>query len=883
MHHLETIADLLEDFRDRGDQPAIMVDREDTFETWTYGRLADHATKLAHGLNAAGVASGESIAILSPNSAAWIAAYFGIVAAGATAVPLDYHASAGELELMLGRSGCRRLFTIETALAHLPRSWRDGDHAIYLMDDAEHAVSNAISWKALMGTQHAAPLPVIQPDTRASLLFTSGTTGTPKAVPLCHKHFVANVTALLSEHIVAAGERVLLPLPLHHTYPFTVGMLASLASGAALVMPGGGTGPQILHAASAAKVAVIIGVPGLYGAIVNGIEARIARRGRVARLAFDRLLKLSVWLRRRFGLRIGHVLFAALHSAFGGRLRVLSCGGAKLDPAIAWKLEGLGWQMLTGYGLTETAPILTFNPPHHSRLESEGLPIPGVQLRVASAEGAPFGEILASGPSVFGGYLDNPAANAAAFAEPGWFRTGDLGFLDEEGYLHIVGRANEALALPGGKKLFPEDIEAQYAHVSFIKEIAVLLRDNALVGLVVPNPEAIRTRGASRVDALLREEIERVAATARPHERLSGYVISKESLPRTHLGKLRRHLLPDIYVRARAGERQRPRVEVTVEDAALLARADIKPIWDWLVARYPDQPLSPDTSPQLDLGVDSLQWIELTLELQDRFGIKLSEAAIGRILSIRDLLNEVAQQQAESGARPVQTTPTPARGLAPIGLGHTMLGLMLYGISVIFARLMFRLKVIDKQLVPAHGPIVLTPNHTSYLDPIVLAATFGWRELSNTYWVGWSRIMFAGPIMRAISRAANVLPIDPDRDPGAALALVASALKVKDRLIWFPEGRLSPTGQITEFLPGIALILERTGARAVPVRISGTFDALPRTRLVPRPHRVTVAFGSPVTANALATQGEGPDRPARIANALQKAVGNLVGDKKRPA
>ena len=184
-------------------------------------------------------------------------------------------------------------------------------------------------------------------------------------------------------------------------------------------------------------------------------------------------------------MRIGRLLFAPLHREFGGKLRVLSSGGAKLDPAVAWKVEGLGWRVLTGYGLTETAPILTFNAPRNARIGTEGKPIPGVKLRTVPVEGSEFGEIIASGPSVFSGYLDNPDANAEAFAEPGWFRTKDIGFVDEDGYLHIVGRANETLVLSGGKKLFPEDIEKHYANISFIKEIAVLQHKNALVAPVV--------------------------------------------------------------------------------------------------------------------------------------------------------------------------------------------------------------------------------------------------------------------------------------------------------------------------------------------------------------------------------------------------------------
>ena len=868
---LRTLVDLLDQWR-QNEGPAVIVDREDEPDITTYHQLAETALEIAAGLREAGVEPEERIAILAPNSPAWIAAYFGIIASGATAVPLDYHSATADLEGMLTRGKCRRLFTSKAALERLPKSWSDGAEAIYVLEDLDEPEGKARSWTTLLEGMHETSLPAIQPNALASLLFTSGTTGTPKAVPLTHSQFLSNVTALFQAKLIRPGDRVLLPLPLHHTYPFTVGMLTSLAIGGTLVFPGGATGPQILQAARNATVSALIGVPGLYVAMINSIEARLARRGRLAQRMFGTLLALSIFLCRRFGVRIGRLLFAPLHREFGGKLRVLSSGGAKLDPEIAWKLEGLGWRVLTGYGLTETSPILAFNAPHNARIGTEGKPIPGVQLRVAPVEGSEFGEIIASGPSVFSGYLDNPEANAKAFAEPGWFRTNDLGFVDDDGYLHIVGRANETLVLPGGKKLFPEDIEKHYADIPFIKEMAILQHKNALVALVVPNPEAIRTRGATRLEALLREEIEHTTATLRPHERIAGYALSTEALPRTQLGKLKRHLLPKLYEQTKTGKRPKPQAELSAEDKELLARPEIKPIWDWLVARYPEQTLTPETSPQLDLGVDSLQWIELTLELQERFGVKLNEAAIGRILTLRDLLNEAAQHRSRPGAAPAEPAVDATQWVKPIGIGHMLFGIVLYFIDVVLAGLMFRLRVIGRDKLPAEERIVLAPNHASFLDPILLAAAFKLGDLTRTCWVGWSGIMLAGPVMRLISRTAAVLPIDPDRDPGAALALVDAALQSKSRLVWFPEGRRSPTGEITDFLPGIALVLERTGAKAVPVHISGTYEAWPRSRTLPRSHPVTIRFGAPISADDLAARGEGASRHARIAHALQKEV-----------
>jgi 1-acyl-sn-glycerol-3-phosphate acyltransferase len=200
---------------------------------------------------------------------------------------------------------------------------------------------------------------------------------------------------------------------------------------------------------------------------------------------------------------------------------------------------------------------------------------------------------------------------------------------------------------------------------------------------------------------------------------------------------------------------------------------------------------------------------------------------------------------------------------------------MLYGLDLLAMRLLFRLRVRGKDRVPPTGAVVLVPNHASYLDPPALAATFSLAELRRTHWAGWAGIMLAGPLMRAVSRAANVLPVDPDRDPGAALALAAAALRRDRRLVWFAEGRRSPTGEVGTFLPGIGYLLRETGASAVPVRIGGTFQALPRTRRLPRLVRLGIVFGEPLTPAELERRGRGADAHARIADALREAVAAL--------
>ncbi len=869
-----TLPALVERFAEFGDRAAMIACGEGETETWSYTRLAATARGLAAGLHEAGVGRGEPIALLAPNGPLWVACYFAIVSAGAMAVPLDDLTRGRELGRQLSHCGCRRIFTTRRHLDALRGLEGGAELDVTLLDDAD-GPAGARDWRALLAEPR--PLPEPAADAPASLLFTSGTTGTPKAVPLTHRNILANLEALLAEPLVGAQARVLLPLPLHHAYPFTAGMLGTLASGATLVFPAGLAGPQIVAALRATGTSVIVGVPRLYAAILAGIEGKAAGRGGLPAALFPRLLALSTWLRRRLGLRLGRHLFRRLHAEIGPELRLLASGGARLDTATAWRLEGLGWEVLTGYGLTETAPILTFNRRGRARLGTEGLPVAGVELRIDAAAGAAFGEVLARGPNVFAGYWDNEPATQAAFTADGMFRTGDLGALDPDGYLTIVGRTKEMIVLPGGLNVFPEDVEAVYAESPFIREVAVLERGGALVALVMPDADAIRERGAARFAALLREEIEARSQHLPGSLRLSGFAVAREALPRTHLGKLRRHLLPEIYDRAKSGAGAVAASPPSAEDRALLERPPIRELWSWLATRFPNHELTLDTSPQLDLGIDSLAWTGLTLEIEERFGVALTDRALARVVTLRDLLHEASKTevQARRAGGAAGLTAEEARWLRRPGPALIVLGLVLYWLNRAVMRGLFRLRVEGLERLPAAGPLVLAPNHASFLDPFAMAAALPWRRLRRTWWAGWTGRLFTNPAVRLFSRAAQIVPVDPDRGPAAALAFGLRILERGDTLVWFPEGRRSPSGELLPFLPGVGLLLARSGAAAAPARILGSFAALPRGRRLPHLRRLTVLFGRPLDPADLAA-GPGADSYERIAEALHQAVAALA-------
>jgi long-chain acyl-CoA synthetase len=560
-----------------------------------------------------------------------------------------------------------------------------------------------------------------------------------------------------------------------------------------------------------------------------------------------------------------------VHGSIGPTLRLLVSGGARLDPAVAQRLEGLGYEVLSGYGLSETAPVLTFNVRGHVRHASAGRPLPGVELRVD-----PAGEVQARGPNIFAGYWNDAAATRGAFTADGWFRTGDLGHVDDEGYLHITGRLRELLVLADGKKLLPEAVEAHYAASPLVREVGLFELEGQLAAVVVPDADAIRTRGAAREAALIREELETLSMPLPPWQRLSAYRVVATPLPRTTMGKLQRFQLPGIYRQAEAPAAA-PAAVPSVDDEALLADPLARRAREWLERRFAGKPFSLDASPQLDLQVDSLEWLALTLEIRAQFGVTLADDAIARVLTVRDLLREIVA----GGGIPAAATAavhdgaTPAT-MAPPPLPVAVFGRLAYGVDRLLLRLVFRLHVSGREHLPARGPVIIAPNHASYLDPLAIAAALPWRLLPATHWAGWTAILFQGWLWRLFSRATRVFPVDPDRGPAAALACGRAVLARGDVLVWFPEGRRSRTGAVAPFLPGVGVLMAGSRCTVVPAWIDGSFSAWPWNARWPRPARITVRFGAPLSVDSvLAGQGGEPD-PAALAAALQAQVEGLA-------
>lgn len=855
-------------------RPAIEILGEQGLTTVSYADLMAESTRVAGWLAAAaGIRRGDRVAILSANDARWVAAYLAVLRIGGVAVPLDTAYNTAQIRTIVQDSGARLLCTSdrlhETAAAALDGEGAGSVRLARLSSDRPDAGDEA-------------PLSVVEASDPAVILYTSGTTADPKGVVLTHANLEAERTSALAVIHVTDADAVLGVLPLFHALAQMANLLLPLSAGSRVVFLETINSTSLLGALQSRPITVFACVPQFFYLIHQRVTAEVAKRGTVARVAFRALVAGNGWLRDTIGLNLGPRLFARVHQTLGARMRMLITGGSRFDPAIARDLYGLGLTLLNGYGLTETSGAATVMRPGDRFTTSVGMPLPGVEIRIDrrsdldAADGddaAGTGEVLIRGGIVMQGYFHRADATAAALRD-GWLHTGDLGYVDSEGRLFITGRLKEVIVLSSGKNLYPEEIEAHYRRSSFIKEICVLGLTRSdqpsaerLHAEIVPDFDALRARGAVNVRELVRFEVEGLSVQLPAHKRILSFDISRDPLPRTTTGKLKRSEI-DRQVRARA---LRATADAPTDQPAPMTDDDQRWIGDPLraqaidaIARHQQGPRpAPSASLELDLGLDSMERVELLTALEAAHGRRVSPEVRATIFTVRDLVDAVL------GAEPVESGParhhaswstllsdSPDAAMAADLARPTLLrALVLYaGIRSLatLSRLGVRWRVEGRQHLPTAGPALLCPNHQSFLDGFYLAASLPFSQFRQLFLVGAAEY-FQTPITRWIAHVANIVPVDADANLVAAMKAAAVGLRLGKILMLFPEGERTIDGDIKPFRKGAAILASHLSAPLVPVGVSGLFAIWPRGRSLAwhllRPWRrpvVTIAFAPPI-------------------------------------
>jgi long-chain acyl-CoA synthetase len=864
---------------------ALEIQRQERVESLTFAQLQGMAESVGRWL-AGRVERDARVAILAANHPRWVAAYLGIIAAGRTAVPLDTAFHADQVKKLLKDSGASVLFCDAKHLA-LAQEAVEGLPVGLVMTSAESeqvapaatsagAAPPEANLDAIFaaGSQGFKPVVPAEGDL-AALLYTSGTTADPKGVMLTHANLVGEATAVFGVISIGPDDALLGILPMFHVLAQMANLFLPLFNGSRVVYLETLNTTELVRALQERGITVFVVVPQFFYLIHERIFKELNKRGKFTVSLVRALMGLNRLL-RRFGINAGKVLFGKIHATFGKRMRYLVTGGSRFDTAIARDFYSFGIDVLNAYGLTETSGGAFVTLPGKVVIGSVGPPLPSVEAKIIDPQpveegGLAAGEIALRGAIVMKGYWNRPDATAEVLRD-GWLYTGDLGYFDSGGNLFITGRRKEVIVLANGKNVYPDEIEANYQKSPFIKEICVMALEarpgdptsERLYGVIVPNFEVLRERKIVNSKEAIRFDIERLSHKIASTKRLGSYEIWQEDLPRTTTRKLKRFQIEkkvrDLQARDGPGEAEvGAEKPLTDEEQAWLDRDDIKRALEVVreSARNKLGEIRPGHNLELDLGLDSMQRVELLTALEQQLGGDVPEAQLAEIYTVRDLVDAVLENAGwgEGGARaaaPAWSTilAEPVSDPEVLGLSRHqpvaelfffMLGRFLYLVALD----LYHLKVRGVENLPEKGPYLLCSNHQSYFDPIAMGAALPWRLFRGTFALGTSDIFGQG-LMRRLARWIRVVVLDPDANLVPAMRAGAYGLRQGRVLVLYPEGERSDTGKPIVFRKGAAILSIHEQAPIVPVAIEGFYDAWPRHQKFPKLANLRLVFGKPI-------------------------------------
>ncbi len=829
------------------DKTAVQMKVDDAYRRYAYRDLVRGVASAARSLAERGIGRGDRVALLAENRPEWIFAYLSTIALGAVIVPLDAQLTEQEVALLLSNSGAKAVFVSAACKPKLPAN---NALTIFSFDPGD-----GLQFSDMLAAHPDAPLP---PDPSsgdmAALLYTSGTTGDPKGVMLSYGNLSSNAASVAQLEILKPGDNLLGILPLHHTYPAIACILLPFGVGTTVTLLNSLKGPDITACMRETGVSVMLGVPQLFAGLRRAIFDEIKKKPAAVRLIIKVLLAANGLLRTTAGTNAGRILFHNVHERFGTSFRLLASGGARLEPDVYTDMTRLGFTIIEGYGLTETSPVCTFNPLNRQKPGSIGIPIPGVEVRIADPDEQGHGEIVVRGPNVMQGYYQK-RRDTEDVLKDGWFHTGDLGYRDRDGYFFLTGRSKEMIVLATGKKVFPEELEKFYQQIPAIREICLIQSERGLEAAVVPDFEYLRKMNLTNSRETIAFRIEVLSKDLPPYKRISGLKIFKEPLPVTRLGKLRRSMVRDLY--EKSGERAEKAMQES--DSDILSTPVAKKLVACLEPFSAKKKIIPDDNLELDLGLDSLARVELVVSIEKSFGISLPESFGSEIFTVRDALQRL--QDTVAGA--IRTgdrvrlswgeilAQDPADEVKQrLNLESGMLCRIgkrsLKGLLRLFFRSYNRLSVSGAENLPQRGPYLVAPNHLSLADAPLVMASVSWSVGSQMFFLGTTDF-FGGPVTSKIAKALQVIPVDMDARLYAALQLSAYVLRKGKVLCVFPEGGRSRDGTVKEFKKGIGIIARELNIPVVPAAIRGTYEMLPAGRRLPKPAKITVSFGKPVS------------------------------------
>ncbi len=752
---------------------------------WTYRTLGAEVDALAHALAARDIGPGDHVLLYAGNSTHWAAAYFAILARGAVVVPLNPQSPPEQLERIVVSAEPRLL------LRSSGRPWPGTPMVSFEIE-------------GITGPQHrseaAQPGEATEPDSLAEIVYTSGTTGDPKGVMLTHANLLANLEAAAEAVPLSASDHVISLLPLFHMYGQMTSLLCPLWHGSAVTYLPSPSSRVIRETLAHTPATHLVTIPEFLKKVMERLEENIAR--------------LPRFLRR--------LLRARIRARVSRTLRTIVSGGAALDAEVERKWRDLGLEVLQGYGLTETSPVISSNTRDAYKPGSVGRALRGIELRLA-----PDGEILVHGPNVTPGYFHDRGRTRETFQD-GWFRTGDAGRIDDEGFLYVFGRKKYMILTGSGENIYPEDLEAEINKIAGVQ-------DSAVVGL----EEAGRTIVYA---VLLGEDCDGDAVIAEANRHLASHQQimrwsrwPQADFPRSATRKVRKE---EVIASLQSHGKASPGVTGTVTPLTRLIAE---------VTKHDPRLIHENTRIVAELGLDSLSRIELVSRIEDELQVSIAEQRITAETTVAELEAHIRETRGQA-PRP---TRYPRWSLSPWAVALRPRAQRLLFFS--WLRRLGELRVWGlEELQGLQGPVIFMANHRSFLDaPWIiraLPAHLGRRVgIAAAADVLYAKFRWFAPLA---DLAFNSYPFPTETEENIKPGLEYTGRLLDDgwSVLVFPEGRLNRSTQALQSLKGGAGVLAvEMQAPVVPVAILGTETILPPDTALPRGGgRVDIRFGRPI-------------------------------------
>lgn len=798
----ETLLSFLDDCVALGDETAIVHWRGLRLSRWSYARIASTAFQFARELEARGIGAGDRVLFWSENSPEWIAAFYGCLSRGAVVVPLDLK-SAPDFAARVQQQVSAKLLLSDQRQSAFPIA---------------HLSLSTLSASIRAHSDQPYPRTPGKPTDLVEVVFTSGTTAEPKGVCLTHRNLLANLAPIEQEFTkYARWERLVHPLrllcllPLSHVFGQLMGIFIPQILRAEVYFRESYKPSEIITVVKKQRINVVVTVPRVLETLREKVQSEISADKLAA--ADDRHFLKNWWTFRR------------VRGRFGWRFWAFVTGGATLESETESFWRRLGYAVIQGYGMTETASLTSLSHPFRTRRGSIGKPVKGQELKLSET-----GEILVRGDNVSPGYWSGAIQPIAD--EQGWIHTGDIGEVGPQGNIFFRGRSKETIVTAAGLNIYPADLEAVLDRQPDIKASAVIpFGPNGSEALAVLIPQAEGTD--------IKPALQRANDSLAEFQRIRHWVVwPKADFPRTTgTRKVMKGQLAEA-VQSMIGNEQK--TASAGNGAAPLSL----PVLSRIAGTQPNG-LSLSASLSGDLKLDSLGRVELLSALEDQYQIELDEAAITEATTVADVERIVSEGRSAAVAYPYPRWA--------MRFPMTLIRPLVYHLFLLpLSWIMCRVRVIGaERLRQVKGPVLFISNHVTHVDaPLILSALpFRWRLRLA--------IAMAGEMLRdwrenekvkyALGAGLfNVFSLPRQSGFRQSFAYAGEAMDRGYSVLIFPEGTETKDGRMQPFRAGIGLLASELNVPIVPIMLDGLFELKQKRQFFVRPGTVSVTFGEPI-------------------------------------